>query len=249
MPTLPARNYFKDLDDRSAPFPQRAVKLMTYQAALYAMTGRTVQELDPTNTDDDIDTEELERYAEKLRKLGIEDYAKRAYGGEEPENVDLKDLKYQYFLYQTLDRLDIPDSMHRIALKESLRLDLEQWEEDREVPCQDHWLTQYSSQEEARKTAPKEEDRSVYEFEAPDEVWRDYIACAFTEKGWGARPLTDRVVQTIKTRSDFVFDRLTLRNKRTVEHLKRGDVKAVTAARTAARRSFTFLRPVPKTFK
>ena len=243
MPTLPARNYFKDLDDRSAPFPERAAKLMTYQAALHAMTGRTVQELDPTNTDDDIDTEELERYAEKLRKLGIEDYARRAYGGEDPENVDLKDLKYQYFLYQTLDRLDIPDSMHRIALKESLRLDLEQWEEDREVPCQDHWLTQYSTREEARKTAPKEEDRSVYEFEAPDDVWRDYIACAFTEKGWGARPLTDGVVQTIKTRSDFVFDRLTLRNKRTVEHLKRGDVKAVTAARTAARRSFTFLRP------
>ena len=159
MATMPARNFFRTLDDKQAPFPQRAAKLMTYQAALHAMTGRTVQELDPTNTDDDIDTEELERYADKLRKLGIEDYAKRAYGGEEPENVDLKGLKYQYFLYQTVDQLGIPDSMHRITLKESLRQELEQWEEDREVPCQDHWLTQYSSQEEARKTAPKEEDK------------------------------------------------------------------------------------------
>lgn len=240
MPFANLRELSEIIDDVNAPFPQRAAKLMTYEAALHLMTGRTLEEL-ASERNVMIDTEELEGYADQLRKIGIEDYAKRAYGGEDPEKVDLTALKYQYFLYQSLKLLDHPEGTHLLNLQDKLRKELQGWERDGKVPAQDHWLSQYSSQEAARQTELKEEDKPVYEYEASDEVWKDYIAGAFTRKGWGARPLTADTVNKIK--KDFVFDKLTLRNKRTVEKLQRGDLDAVGKARRSTEKSFTFLRP------
>ena len=107
MAKMTARDIFsrlnRQLDEQNVPFPERVAKLMTCQAALYLVTGgRTLEELNPAEEADDVDTDELERCADKLRNLGIENYAKRAYGGENPENVELQALKYQYFLYLLL---------------------------------------------------------------------------------------------------------------------------------------------------
>jgi hypothetical protein len=230
------------LDEQNAPFPERVAKLMTYQAALYLATGgRTPEELDPAEPDDDVDTEELESYAKKLRDLGIEDYAKRSYSGENPESVNLQALKYQYYLYQAIDlpgMMDDPDQMY--ALKDELRGQLEVQERDGEISCLDTWLSKKRAQEEARRSPLKKEDRSVYEFEASDDVWRDYITGAYCLRGWGARTLTDRTVEKFK---ESPFDKLTLRNKRTVEHVQRGELDAVGKARRETERSFTFLQP------
>ena len=240
MPLVNLRELAERIDDVDAPFPQRAAKLMTYEAALHLLTGRSFEEL-ASDRNVMIDTEELEGYADQLRGLGIEDYAKRAYGGEDPEKVELTALKYQYFLYQSIELLDHPEHMHLLNLKDKLRKELQGWERDGAVPAQDHWLSKHAEQEAARQTEPKEEDKSVYEYEAPDEVWKDYIAGAFYKKGWGARPLTADVVNKIK--KDFVFDKLTLRNKQTVEQVKRGELDAVGKARRSTEKSFTFLRP------
>ena len=230
------------LDEQNAPFPERVAKLMTYQAALYLATGgRTPEELDPAEPDDDVDTEELESYAKKLRDLGIEDYAKRSYSGENPESVNLQALKYQYYLYQAIDlpgMMDDPNQMY--ALKDELRGQLEVQERDGEISCLDTWLSKKRAQEEARRSPLKKEDRSVYEFEASDDVWRDYITGAYCLRGWGARTLTDRTVEKFK---ESPFDKLTLRNKRTVEHVQRGELDAVGKARRETERSFTFLQP------
>ena len=239
MPVVNLRELAERIDDVDAPFPQRAAKLMTYEAALHLMTGRSFEEL-ASDRSAMIDTQELEGYADQLRGLGIEDYAKRAYGGEDPEKVNLTALKYQYFLYQNLTSLEHPNHMHLLNLQDKLRKELQGWERDGAVPAQDHWLSQYSAQEAARQTELKEEDKSVYEYEAPDDVWKDYIAGAFYKKGWGARPLTADTVNKIK--KDFVFDKLTLRNKQTVEQVKRGELDAVGKARRSTEKSFTFLR-------
>ena len=88
--------------------------------------------------------------------------------------------------------------MHLLNMQDKLRKELLGWERDGAVPAQDYWLSLHSDQEAARQTGLKEEDKSVYEYEASDDVWKDYIAGAFYKKGWGGRPLTADVVNKIK---------------------------------------------------
>ena len=237
MPAVNRRQLLRLMDDPKLPFPDRVARMMTYQAALHAATGKPLKEMD---TEDEVETEELDKYAKKLWDLGIGNYAKRAYAGEDPAKVDMKALKYEYFLYQAVDRLGMPGALQQFAVKDTLRGKLKGWERKGKIPCQDHWLHQWSEQEEARKTPLKEEDRPVYEYTAPDDVWKDYAAGTYYEKKWGARPLDAETVNKFKSNA---IDQLTLRNKRTVEQVKRGDMKAVSASRLSVRKSFTFLRP------
>lgn len=85
-----------------------------------------MEDLNPSDPADDVDTKKLETYAKKLRNLGIENYAKRAYGGEKAESVNLQALKYQYFLYQAVDLPGMTEnSAQMVAMKEDLREQLE----------------------------------------------------------------------------------------------------------------------------
>ena len=243
MPKMTAKEIIskvnRKLDALNAPLPERVAKLMTYQAAIHALTGRAVGELDPADEADDVDTDELEEYADKLRDLGIENYARRAYGGEDPKKAELNAMKYDYFLYQTAELLGIEDATHRAALKEELRGKLLAQEGAGEVSCIDTWLHKKQEQDEARREPLKEEDRSVYEFEASDGVWRDYVAGGFCYANRGAVKLTDQIVAAFK---ESPFHKLTLRNKQTVEHVKRGELKAIAGALQRTEGSFTFLR-------
>ena len=47
MPLVDLRELAERIDDVDAPFPQRAAKLMTYEAALHLMTGRSFEKLAP----------------------------------------------------------------------------------------------------------------------------------------------------------------------------------------------------------
>ena len=240
---MPAREILSGLRNncKNKPFPEQVATLMTYEAAIHLVTGQRPQALWAFNSDDDVELGKLEMCAEQLRKLGIEEYAKRAYGGEAPEDVDLRALKYDYFLYQKMDLLGIQntDPVRYWGVKGELRDRLERLEEKGLVSSQDLVLHKLPEQEEARKKPLKEENCPVYEYEASDDVWRDYIAAAFYKSGIGARPVTPATVAEVKT---FPFDKLTLRNKRTVERLQRGELEGVGKARRETERSFTYLR-------
>ena len=240
MPKMPINKFFRELDasldEREASFEERVGEHMAYRAALYIMRGNDASPLKR-----DVDPEELESYASQLKKLGIGDYAARCYGGLDPEKVDLKSLQFAYFLYQNADRLQLPSSMAGYALKGELEESLQEMEEAGKISFADYWLSRASAREEARNAGDyREEDRSVYEYEAPDEVWKDYVAGSLMRKGMGAVTAKRENVDRFKKSP---FDVLTLRNKRTVEKVRRGELSEVAAARRATERSFTFLRP------
>ena len=245
MAIIQTRDIFKmlnkELDQENASYLDRLEENMAYRAALFLLRG---DDFDFIN--DTIDTQELSFYADQFKHMGgmnIREYAKRCYGGVDPEKVDLKNLKYEYFLFQTMDYLKTHEGLERYAIdsmKQELREKLQAQERDDEVSCTDYWLSCHHAQQAARNAGDcREADKPVYEYEADDEVWKDYVAGMHFHVNRGAVRLNR---ERVKRRKESPFDVLTLRNKRTVEHVKRGELDAVVAARQKTEKSFTFLR-------
>ena len=245
MPMVPIRRFFseldKTLDEADASFEERVGEHMAYRAALFLLRGD-----EDDITERDVDSDKLMFYAHQLKKMGgmnIKEYAKRCYGGVDPEKVDLKELKFDYYLYHVVDLLDLqePDDRYDLlAAKEDLGSRLQDQEEDNKLIFADYWLSRNDDRQAAKNAGEcKEEDKSVYEYEAPYQVWKNYAAGMHFRYNRGAVPASRKNVEKLK-RSPF--DVLTLRNKRTVEHLKRGEMDSVAAARQKTEKSFTFLR-------
>ena len=245
MAIIQTRDIFKklnkELDKANASYLDRLEENMAYRAALYLLRGDDYDFISDT-----IDTKELAFYADQFKRMGgmnIREYAKRCYGGIDPEKVDLKNLKYEYFLFHTMDYLKKPEGFEGYAIdsmKQGLREKLQAQERDDEISCTDYWLSCNPAQQAARNAGDcREADKPVYEYEADDEVWKDYVAGMHFHVNRGAVPLTH---ERVKRRKETPIDALTLRSKRTVEHVKRGELDAVAAARQKTEKSFTFLR-------
>ncbi len=225
----------KTLDENDASFEDRVGEHMAYRAALYLIRGK---DADPLQRD--VDSDQLMAYAHQLKQLGIKDYARHCYGGMDPDEVDLRKMKYEYFLYQNVNRMQLLNEEEKFVLRGELREKLRERERKGKVSFADHWLSRYNDQEAARNTGDcREEDKSVYEYEAPDDVWKDYVAGAFYRKNQGVYKASRANVNHFK---DSPFDKLTLRNKLTVEHVRRGELDDVAAARKKTERSFTFVK-------
>ena len=112
MPVMSVSSFFSKLDkslkEKNASYETRLGQHMACRAAIYLLYGKEGEDIHPTITD--IDSEAVTYYANKLLTMdpSIKDYAVRCYGGIDPERVDLRKLKFEYFLYHNLDKLQLP---------------------------------------------------------------------------------------------------------------------------------------------
>ena len=93
MPAVNRRQLLRFMDDPKLPFPDRVARMMTYQAALHAATGKPLKDMD---TEDEVDTEELDEYAKKLWNLGIGTRMFEEMTRIAVSNPDLLQLELEY---------------------------------------------------------------------------------------------------------------------------------------------------------
>ena len=244
MPNMSVRSYFSKLErslkEKNASYETRLGQHMACRAAIYLLYGKEGEDIHPTITD--IDSEAVTYYANKLLTMdpSIKDYAVRCYGGIDPERVDLRKLKFEYFLYHNLDKLQLP-TLTEMAVRPGLRKTLKNRERNDNLSCADHWYSRWPDQEAARNRGDhQEKDESVYQYEAPDSVWKDYLAASYLADNMGVISTKDIVRNS--NRRNNPFDKLTLRNKQTVEKVQRGEFSAIRQARKDTEASFTFRR-------
>ena len=146
MPIASIRKFFNELDhtldDNDASFEDRVGEHMAYRAALYLIRGK---DADPLQRD--VDSDQLMAYAHQLKQLGIKDYARHCYGGMDPDDVDLRKMKYEYFLYHNVNRMHLLNEEEKFALRGELREKLRERERKEKVSFADHWLSRYNDQE------------------------------------------------------------------------------------------------------
>ena len=244
MPNMSVRSYFSKLErslkEKNASHETRLGQHMACRAAIYLLYGQDGEDFHNTLTD--IDSEAVTYYANKLLTMdpSIKDYAVRCYGGIDPKKVDMKNLKFEYFLYHNLDKLQLP-TLTEMAVRPGLRKTLKNRERNDNLSCADHWYSRWPDQEAARNRGDhQEKDESVYQYEAPDSVWKDYLAASYLADNMGVISTKDIVRNS--NRRNNPFDKLTLRNKQTVEKVQRGEFSAIRQARKDTEASFTFRR-------
>ena len=248
MPYISQEQFFKKLaekyDREKTLTTDRIADMMAYRAAMLLISeGMEDEEFS-------YDTEQLERYAAAMKKAGIGEEARKLYG-EAKEAPSAKELNVKPFLYVL--SMDPPEIETKFgeeipswdATQNALRSAII-YAEDEEKTARELWWGTINNKynQEVLDEPYSEEDAFVYEYngkvpEYPrgdDSVFR-YPHLILTERlGRGAETHVD-VERFFR---ENPIDELNLRNKLTVEKLKRGDEKRVCEARDKVEASFTF---------
>ncbi len=191
--------------------------------------------------------DQVRKVSENLKKKGILQYAEDNYGyllkgglknenGEPISIVPQEEMKIEGFLLANMDRLGI--SEEDVGYAEMRKSELRDEMNSRSMTWREYWDFRSPDRGRLPAGAPlREKNESVYEYEAADDDWKRFAAVSHVLKGDGGRAMNRDEIERVKT---LPIPKMMLRNKQTVEKLKRGDRTGVTEDYQKTLNSFTF---------
>ena len=230
-----ARQLNRYLRDHRASKSVCLGEYFTWRAAWYMMTGRYL----PNDGGQPVNYMQLADIAQQLKNLGSMDYARMGWLNTVPTPYP-KDLNVDVFLSNVWDSVvleppgDIDFNGHRDALRGQI--------ENRKgnFNCVEYQLNAARNAENRENRRYSHSDKSTYEYEAPEEMWRDYAAVSACLQGRGCEPLNDEKIGETKANA---VDYLVMKNKQTVEKLQHREYRKVREAYKKTLNSFTFADP------
>ena len=235
-----------------------ALETYAFRAALYLLDGpedgirpakkkkdEDIIRIDDILNEDNgsfISYDRVKEVADELKKKGILDAAEQDYDylfkDERKKKTDpvkpvpQEEMKYEGFLYKTIDKLhvsgDIDAPLRKAQAKNAM--------ENRSMTYREYW--DYKCPDRGILAAPyRNENVSTYEYEAPESSWRLFASMAHVLKGDGGKLMSRDEVDRVK---ELPFPKLALRNKQTVEKLNRGDKEGMALAVQETQKNFTF---------
>ncbi len=207
-------------------------EIFTWRAAWYMMTGRIL----PNTGNNPVNYAKLSNIAQQLKDLGSMEYARQAWLNAVPSPTP-NDLNFNVFLANVWDRVVTEPHMgvnfngHRDAVISDAQ------RQSGNLSCAEYYLNAAENAGNRENPEYRYSDKSTYEYNAPENVWRDYAAYSACLQGRGNEKLTDeKIAETKKNAVDYHV----LKNRRTVEKLQNGEYAKVKEAYRKTLNSFTF---------
>ncbi|MBO6158889.1 MAG: hypothetical protein J6P72_06485 [Firmicutes bacterium] len=211
---------------KDVPVHERVGEYLAYEAACFLLNGPEKE----AGAEDKIHTTAADELVKKLKTLGIMEYAKKCYT-KVSQHVR---PHYEYFLNQVMDRIVLDGflSPNQVAeRKAQLKTKLQTIRPN----YADFWEENTKKPELAEPY--KHRDRFTYEYEADQDSWKLFVAGNRLLGRSAGYPVSDQEVASVKKSAT---SQLLMRNKRTVEKLKRGELEEVKEEMLKLRRSFKF---------
>ena len=148
--------------------------------------------------------------------------------------IPQEEMQYEGFLYKAIDKMkiaeDIDADLRKTQAKNAMLTRAMTYREHWDYKCPDRGI--FQDMEPYRN-----DNKSVYEYEAPESTWQLFSAMSHVMSGDGGKQMTYEETQRVKS---LAIPKMILRNKQTEEKLKRGDSEGVVNAYTQTLKSFTF---------
>ncbi len=207
----------------------------TWTAAWYLITGRALT----ADSDVPVDYNALKDVAEQLKAAGAVEYARKAYLNQYP--VLPQNLDPMGFLMAVQGGIQMDEEkLLNMGVRANITNEMLEKRARGDLSCVEYQT--FAAMDAASDPQPanrryRQDDRSVYEYVAPEGIWRPFTALAACIEGTGYQKLDNEMVENMKNSS---FAALTMKNKRTVEKMQYRDYDAVREAYRKTRNSFTF---------
>ena len=191
--------------------------------------------------------DQVKTVSEQLKKRGILQYAEDNYGyllngGLKNENGDpvtivpQEEMKVEGFLLANMDKLNTPEE--DVGFMEMRKTELREELNQRSMTWREYWDFKCPDRRKQQAGAPlREKNESVYEYEADFDDWKLFSSLSHALKGDGGRLMEREEIDRIMS---LPIPKMMLRNKQTVEKMKRGDLAGVTEDYQKTLNSFTF---------
>ena len=213
--------------EKGASEVEIATELLAYQAAAFLLNGPEKDQ----DVIDPIPTAAAENLAEQMKDLGLTGYVKHTY----KNGVQKEDLHYEHFLALALDKLNLSQAGLMADDKERVRQQLNERLENVPMNYVDYWGKNVKRNE---KNLPyKNSNVFTYEHKPAEDDWKLFSATAMYMSGRGGKPFKQAVVEEFK---EGPVNQLVMKNKQTIEKMRRGDYEGVKNAAYELRRSFKF---------
>ena len=220
----------KEKKEEGASEIEIATELLAYQAAAFLLNGPEKHAV-PVDPVDPVPTAAAENLANQLKNLGLTEYVESIY----KNGVKREDLHYEHFLSVNFDKLAFHEAGMLAADKDRARQQLD--ERLKTVPMNNRdYLDKYTKKEELNLPY-KNPNEYTYEHKPSDDDWKLYAAAGYHKAGNGGKPFTEENAEQLRKAP---INQLIMKNKRTIEKLRRGDLKGVSGDASKLRRSFKF---------
>ena len=206
-------------------------EIFTWRAAWYMMTGRNL----PNDGNQPVNYAKLANIAQQLKTHGSMEYAKMAWLNTTPAPRP-QELNYDVFLSNVWDQISLAPYMgvNYDGHREGLRA---QVQNRRGLSCVEYQADAARNADNRENRRYHYSDKSTYEYEAPENMWREYTAISACLQGRGNEPLDEQKIAETK---ENAVDYLVMKNRQTVEKLQNREYLKVREEYKKTLNSFTF---------